>query len=284
MLNFWIIAALMVTVMLLVILVPLIRQTREGVSNEAKNDKASTAKGYKSIAVVALIMPVAAIGIYLMLDEQQVYDSNLAAQNISSGTGNGIRPVSDGKSLPPVEIMLQQLKERLQREPGDAKGWNLLGKSYEYMGKQEAAKEAFARAAELGFETTVAVSSGPVQVNGSVALDPSLQGKVSPTDTVFIFARAVSGPRMPLAAIRRQVKDLPLEFVLDDSMAMSPATKLSQFNRVIIGARISSSGNAKASEGDFEGFSGVVHVGTSGQVAITVGQAVINSPGQGAGG
>ena len=100
-------------------------------------------------------------------------------------------------------------------------------------------------------------------VNGTVTLAPVLQGRVSPDDTVFVFARAVNGSRMPLAVLRKQVKDLPLRFTLDDSLAMSPAAKLSSAANVVVGARISKSGKAGAQEGDLQGQLPAVALGTA---------------------
>jgi len=88
-----------------------------------------------------------------------------------------------------------------------------------------------------------------------VSLSPELMEKAKPGDTVFVFARALQGPPMPLAAQRRQVKDLPFSVTLDDSQAMMPNRKLSNFNQVIVGARISSSGNPIKQPGDLEGLS-----------------------------
>ena len=99
--------------------------------------------------------------------------------------------------------------------------------------------------------------------------------KVSMTDTVYVFARAVNGPRMPLAVLRKDVREIPFEFELNDSMAMSAEAKLSDYPDVIIGARISSVGDATASEGDLEGYSGVVGVGNKKDITVTIGQAVI---------
>lgn len=95
-------------------------------------------------------------------------------------------------------------------------------------------------------------------VTGTVSLSPKLAQKVSPTDTVFIFARAAEGPPMPLAVLRKQARDLPVQFSLDDSMAMTPQLRLSGFFRVIVGARISKSGSATPQAGDVQGFSAPV--------------------------
>jgi cytochrome c-type biogenesis protein CcmH len=106
-------------------------------------------------------------------------------------------------------------------------------------------------------------------LKGSVKLSPALAGKASPDDSVFIFARAESGPPMPLAVLRKQVRDLPLDFSLDDSMAMAPQLKLSSQPKVIVGARVSKSGSATPQPGDLEGLSKPVANNASG-VAVTI--------------
>lgn len=103
--------------------------------------------------------------------------------------------------------------------------------------------------------------AAPGRVSGVVKLAPELAAKVARTDTVFIFARAAEGPRMPLAILRKQAHELPLEFTLDDSMAMTPATKLSDHPRVVVGARISKAANANPRPGDLQGLSAPVQVG-----------------------
>ncbi len=87
-------------------------------------------------------------------------------------------------------------------------------------------------------------------INVTISLADELKAKVSPETTVFIYAKAMIGPPMPLAAVRKQVKDLPLKVILDDSMAMMPQLKLSGFEAVKVGARISLSGTPKAQTGD----------------------------------
>lgn len=100
------------------------------------------------------------------------------------------------------------------------------------------------------------------RIAGRVSVAPALAARVLPTDTVFIFAHAVEGPRMPLAILRRSAAELPIAFTLDDTQAMSPEMKLSRFPAVILGARISRSGNATPNAGDLTGRSPTVKVGS----------------------
>ncbi len=98
-------------------------------------------------------------------------------------------------------------------------------------------------------------TSSGASITVNVSLTPELLEKAKPEDTVFVFARATQGPPMPVAAQRRQVKDLPFTVTLDDSQAMMPNRTLSKFDQVIVGARVSSSGNPIKQSGDFEGLS-----------------------------
>jgi len=110
-------------------------------------------------------------------------------------------------------------------------------------------------------------------IAGRVDISPALATKVALTDTVFIFARAVDGPRVPLAVLRIAAKDLPKEFTLDDSMGMAPGAKLSGAAAVIVEARISRSGNALPQSGDFSGRSAPVKPGAAG-VKLVIDQVV----------
>jgi cytochrome c-type biogenesis protein CcmH len=104
-----------------------------------------------------------------------------------------------------------------------------------------------------------AATSGTL--SGTVTLSPSLAGKASPNDSLYIFARAKTGPKAPLATLRLQVKDLPASFSLNDSMARS-GVQLSTFPaEVVVGARISRSGSPMPQSGDLQGFSQPIRVG-----------------------
>lgn len=120
-------------------------------------------------------------------------------------------------------------------------------------GMQGSIRDAESKLAAAGGESGSSQPVKAVEINGIVSLDPSLVGKVAPTDTVFVFARAANGPKMPLAIVRKTVADLPLRFVLNDAMAMSPNLKLSQFDSVVVGARVSKQGDAMARPGDLQG-------------------------------
>ena len=96
-------------------------------------------------------------------------------------------------------------------------------------------------------------AAGAQSISGRVSVAPALAARVAPGDTLFVFARAVEGPRIPLAILKRSAAELPLSFTLDDSMAMSPELKLSGFANVVISARISKSGDAMPQSGDLEG-------------------------------
>ncbi len=119
-------------------------------------------------------------------------------------------------------------------------------------------------------KTSVTATAQAIQVAGTVELDPALRSEVKDTDTVFVFARASEGPRFPLAVLRKQVKDLPFSFVLDDSMSMMPDAKLSGFSSLVVGARISRSGNATPGIGDLEGSISSVQPGAN-ELKIRIG-------------
>lgn len=122
--------------------------------------------------------------------------------------------------------------------------------------------------------TQAAAASTSVSVSGTVTLAPALAGKAGPEDTVFIYARAAGGAtRMPIAIVRKQVKDLPFTFVLDDSLAMSPQSRLSSASSVVVGARISRTGDARPAPGDLEGVSAQLPPGSR-NVRVEISQVI----------
>ena len=138
--------------------------------------------------------------------------------------------------------------------------------------------EAKERASQSGPAPAVARAPNPPKaekaqpagggVSGVVQIAPALAARVAPNDTLFVFARPAEGPRMPLAIVRAQGKDLPFRFTLDDSSAMASGMNLSSQKQVIVGARISKSGSATPQSGDLEGLSQPVAVGATGVTVL----------------
>lgn len=97
----------------------------------------------------------------------------------------------------------------------------------------------------------VAISNSGVDVE--VSISDTLTGKFTPEQTIFIYAIASEGPRMPLAAVKLSADDLPLSIRLDDTRAMTPAGKISQHKQVRLFAVISQTGSPGIKPGDLHG-------------------------------
>ncbi|MGK8941177.1 c-type cytochrome biogenesis protein CcmI [Stutzerimonas stutzeri] len=101
--------------------------------------------------------------------------------------------------------------------------------------------------AEAG-EAPAAASTQAAALQIQVQLDPKVAETVSPEDSVFVFARAVNGPPVPLAAKRLTVGDLPATVTLSDADAMVPSLKISSVEQVTVMARVSRTGDATKGE------------------------------------
>ncbi len=152
--------------------------------------------------------------------------------------------------------------------PADSEDAKMIGgglqQAREFLAQSKDKKGASQMQTASEPEASQSAAQGKEGVSGTVTLSEALKAKTSPTDTVFVLARAAQGPKMPLAVVRKQVKDLPLQFSLDDRMAMSPQMKLSNFDEVVIVVRVSKSGNAMPSAGDLQGLSSPIKPGSSG--------------------
>ena len=114
---------------------------------------------------------------------------------------------------------------------------------------------------------------GNASISGTVTISQSLASRASANDTLFIYARAETGPRMPLAIMQLKVSDLPASFSLNDDMAMTPTMKISSFPKVVVEARVSKSGQAVPTSGDLQGFSAPVNLGQN-DISIVIDQQV----------
>jgi cytochrome c-type biogenesis protein CcmH len=123
---------------------------------------------------------------------------------------------------------------------------NLINQAKQAIGQAVVPPKALADSSKA-FDQTNTADKG---IELTVQLDAKFSTTVKPDDSVFIYAQALQGPKMPLAAVKKQVKDLPLNITLDDSMAMMPSRKLSSVDAVQIVARVSASGQAIAQSGE----------------------------------
>ena len=325
-------------------------------------------KGRFGLLVALIAAPLLGLFIYGQLGRYDLADFRAEAQ--------ARQPHDKPVGAPEFQEMIDRLAERLKQDPGDIKGWMLLGRSYEQTEQYGKAVEAYAQARKLdpenldikaayaevlGESQDGDFTGEPAQIaaeilakdpkhksglwlagagaaqNGDkpqaiayletlrgefpkgspddkhlgkiiddlksgqagqgaeqeqeaaaempatgeqksikvkVSLAAALRPKAAPDDLVFIFARAASGPPMPLAIVRKQVKDLPMEVTLDDSMSMVQGMNLSAFDQLVIGARVSKSGQALPKPGDLQGLTKPTAVENGGNYAVEIGEEV----------
>jgi cytochrome c-type biogenesis protein CcmH len=127
-----------------------------------------------------------------------------------------------------------------------------------------------AAAGEVLESSQVQSMDGQASIRVRISLSPGLQALVGSDEILFVYARPMEGPKMPLAASRHKAGELPLEVTLSDADAMMPQMRLSNFAEVLVGARISRTGNAIAESGDLKGEVASVSVSGSGTVEVVI--------------
>jgi hypothetical protein len=239
------------------------------------------------IAVTALLVPLTAIALYVLLGSPAaVIAATAQRQYDTQGTASAAsdRPAPSQSS---VASLVDGLRDRLENEPDDASGWLLLAQSYEHLGRRGEALAAYAHAQSLGktdakFEALLpganaatqvsAVESGPA-IRGRVVLAAEAATLVRPDDTVFIFAKQSAQDRMPVMALRRSVADLPIDFALTDREMMVPGTLLADFEELLVMARVSRNGSAADTSAGLEAWSQPVLPADGGTIELTIGAA-----------
>ena len=165
--------------------------------------------------------------------------------------GDNQTAVAAWEKLLPQVAADPQSSEQLQQMIAEARAQ--VGEG----GESTAARSAGSGAA--GSPASAQETMGSAGIEVSVSMAPQLAGQLgielTPTTTIYIYARATEGPPMPLAVVKKTVADLPLTVVLDDSMAMMPNLKLSAFasSNITVGARVSLHGDPIAKPGDLFG-------------------------------
>ena len=170
----------------------------------------------------------------------------------------------------------QRALPRISNESDKTTLTNLINAARKQLGEDvtEAAPQVPASTGAVSTPAAAAAAGGGAKINVKVSLKPQFNGQVPGDTTLFITAQETAGPPMPIAVVRRQVGDLPLEIILDDSKAMIPTRKLSSFSKVKIGARISRSGNAIPQSGDLTAEPVVVNTGQQETVSLVIDREV----------
>lgn len=251
--NFWVMTLLMTVMALLFVLTPLAR-----------------AKQRKTSAFLVAAVPVFATLIYAAIGSPGV----TSATEHANMTRNADRDRS--ANVGSVASLTTGLEARLEQQPDDGEGWLLLAKSYFYLGRLDEAQHAYARAAALGnADDTVAQqvgadSTSTGSITGSVSLSAAAAKLVQPNDTVFIFARPPGQAGAPVAVVRETPATWPLEFRLTDAQSMTAGVRLSDYEQVVITARVSRRGDVDSALKELEAKSQPIDVASAAPVHLTI--------------
>jgi cytochrome c-type biogenesis protein CcmI len=222
-----------------------------------------TKNGYRAeIIFIVLLFPLSVTGLYLWLGSPDLGTSFAQYTSISSID---------------VQNMIQQLESHLDAHPEDTRGWVVLSHYYLATGKEQEANDILATLSQISISGSQAGESGDTKdkvIMAKISLAPSLMKDIKPTDTLFIYAQAIDGTPMPIAAIKYEAKELPLQVRLDDELSIRQDRKLSAFDYIILTARISHSGDPTPQSGDLMGRLQQVAVGKTDMVELVIDQKI----------
>lgn len=224
-------------------------------------------------AALAVLVLAGALGLYRWLGHPELTQPRAAAPAPQTAPAPGAVTPQAGS----MDAAIAQLEARLAKGGGSDGDWELLAKSYEFLGISSAAAQARAHhlppppaaAANPPTDGGTPAAAG-TSVRGEVTLTAALRDKAPRGATLFIVAKSAASPGPPVAVIRRSVADWPVRFALDDSQSMVPGRNLSNAGQVTIEARISQSGQAMPSPGDLVGTSAQIDPAAGGPVGIAI--------------
>ena len=236
-------------------------------------------KSSPSLVITAIAVPIAAAILYLYLGSPEVVASSHAYNGKpAQATAPGVQQSAGG--IDSVADLVDGLAARLQNDPSDGKSWLLLARSYHHLNRVEEARSAYSKASAQGqtdadFEALLlsgGLPDAPIgpYVSGRVSLSAEAQAMVDPNDTVFIFVRGAGATGAPAAVVRRSVSDLPADFRLDDSNAVIEGMKLSNYETVVVTARLARSGNAAEALQGLQAQTGPMTVADMQRIDLTI--------------
>jgi len=209
---------------------------------------------------------------------------SLAGGSLAGDAGRAIDSALALDGSNPKALWLKASQANEQHRYAEALGWwkklraVLPGDSAEARmvdaNTAEATSLAGSPAAPASSAATAASSAPGAEVSGTVSLDRRFTDRVQSDATLFIYAKAADSPGPPLAVLRTTVGTWPVTFRLDDSMAMMPSRRLSQFERVVVEARISRSGQATPAAGDLYVTSPVLRPAPGTRLALVINREI----------
>jgi cytochrome c-type biogenesis protein CcmI len=230
----------------------------------ATDNNQLTKNGYRAeIIFIVLLFPLSVTGLYLWLGSPDMGTSSFAQYTSISSID--------------VQNMIQQLESHLDAHPEDTRGWVVLSHYYLATGKEQEANDILATLSQISISGQQAEEPGDTTdkvIMAKISLAPSLMKDIKPTDTLFIYAQAIDGTPMPIAAIKYEAKELPLQVRLDDELSIRQDRKLSAFDYIILTARISHSGDPTPQSGDLMGRLQQVAVGKTDMVELVIDQKI----------
>jgi cytochrome c-type biogenesis protein CcmH len=187
------------------------------------------------------------------VDVLLLYAESVALTQQGQLSGDAVEPIQQAIALEPTNNNALWLAGALALEQGmqDA----AIGYWQQLVKQLPADSEAIQKVQQAlaMASSTLNPSTPSIAIKLEVSIAAAVLAQAKPDQTVFIYAQALNGPKMPLAIVKKTVKDLPLSIELNDSMAMQPGMSLAQFDAVKLVARLSASGNATPQAGDFIG-------------------------------
>lgn len=163
----------------------------------------------------------------------------------------GLGAYESGQFQTAIDYWQQAANGMAAEDPRRATWDNAISRARQAMGQNAPAESAVASSSEEGAQKADGLA---LEVN--VALAEGVE--VGPNDTVFVYARAWQGPRMPLAIQRLNVSQLPTTVTLTEAMAMQAGMTIASFEQLELVARVSATGNAQAQPGDWQASAGPV--------------------------
>ncbi len=238
-----------------------------------KNDRKLT------MLIVAVAVPLLAAGLYMQLGTPGANDVSHQSVPAQRPAGTAAAADASASQVGSVSSMVEGLAGRLRENPDDAGSWLLLAKSYKHLNRTADALAAYEKAAALGqYDAELAELAGGVvtapaagaQIFGNIKLSPEVEDIVLPTDTVFIFAKAINGPAAPIAVLQRAASELPIDFLLNDSQSMVDGVRLSDFDEVVVTARVTRGGDATIALQGLEAKSETIQLAENRHLNLTI--------------